>query len=512
MKNCVICSSPILNSSKICCSAVCSKTRRKMKQREAYIARHTYKAKKERLTTSIKKGLRPEYSLLSKTYTNQKSELDWYCIGCKRFFRASLNQHFSSTYGGCEECFKNSQKTQIKSLQKRQFDLNSIKVEIAKTGRFEFVDSIYRGLVHKHKLKCTAKGHTVYQRLDTLLYRGYGCGACFKEEKEKDTITSFNHKLFCLERGFKVEGNYKSEDSVLEFECNKGHKHSKRFASFKNRPNCPICKRVEVTWVINSEKRLLDAGMEYLHRKGCTVFVKCSCEKLLSLTPNQIVSNKICCNYLPKSNLLELYGYTKLSETPTKRGKYPHLNMYTFKCTRGHIFDSSFRYLSEGHGCKMCATSFMTQPEARLLKFLTSLGYETSIRDYTILKTQELDVYVPSLQLGIEYVGIWWHSIEHCKRNDIATYFQNKVLECYKQNTRLITILESEFIKDEDEVLNKLKRIIDGEEIEFFDLRWAKYNGQSVEPPKLHYFDRKCIEVRKEEAAYSVYDCGRIIT
>lgn len=76
--------------------------------------------------------------------------------------------------------------------------------------------------------------------------------------------------------------------------------------------------------------------------------------------------------------------------------------------------------------------------EGEICSFLDSLGidYKTNIR--ILPSGKELDIYIPSKNLGIEYNGVFWHSDRFKER----LYHQNKALECLENGLGLIHVWE----------------------------------------------------------------------
>ena len=74
------------------------------------------------------------------------------------------------------------------------------------------------------------------------------------------------------------------------------------------------------------------------------------------------------------------------------------------------------------------------------------------------LISKEIDIYIPEIKLGIEFNGNYWHSLK--KQN----YHLNKTKECENKNIRLIHIWEDEWVKDKDNIKNKLIDIFEGTE------------------------------------------------
>ena len=80
-----------------------------------------------------------------------------------------------------------------------------------------------------------------------------------------------------------------------------------------------------------------------------------------------------------------------------------------------------------GHGCPKCGTT-LSYGEETILKLLSKLHPQQ--RNRTILNGKEIDIYIPSLKLGIEYNGLYWHSEVNGKDKN---YHFNKLNNCNKQ-------------------------------------------------------------------------------
>lgn len=65
--------------------------------------------------------------------------------------------------------------------------------------------------------------------------------------------------------------------------------------------------------------------------------------------------------------------------------------------------------------------------------------------DRTVLNGKELDIYIPSKRLAIEFNGNYWHSTLYKD----SSYHQQKSVQCIENGIRLIHIFEYEWINDE---------------------------------------------------------------
>lgn len=73
-----------------------------------------------------------------------------------------------------------------------------------------------------------------------------------------------------------------------------------------------------------------------------------------------------------------------------------------------------------------------------------------------IISPYELDIYIPSRNIAIEYCGLYWHSEKYRDKN----YHKNKYERCNTRGIRLITIFEDEWKDKRTLVENKIKYIL----------------------------------------------------
>lgn len=102
----------------------------------------------------------------------------------------------------------------------------------------------------------------------------------------------------------------------------------------------------------------------------------------------------------------------------------------------------------------------VSNKEILLKDFLINLNYELICNSRKILKSLELDIFIPDLNLAIEYNGIYWHSyhptmytgLTQIDLNYSKYRHQNKSLACIKKGIRLLHIYEDEdpYIKIEE--------------------------------------------------------------
>ena len=108
---------------------------------------------------------------------------------------------------------------------------------------------------------------------------------------------------------------------------------------------------------------------------------------------------------------------------------------------------------------------YISRPESEVYEFVKSLNLEVKQSDRTILSGKELDIYIPSKNLAIEFDGIYWHSVNFGLDKN---YHLIKTAECEKQGIQLLHIFESEW---EDSIKQEIWKSIIKAKLGLFDRR-----------------------------------------
>ena len=82
--------------------------------------------------------------------------------------------------------------------------------------------------------------------------------------------------------------------------------------------------------------------------------------------------------------------------------------------------------------------------------------YPDSVNNYDIERNKELDVYIPSLNIGIEFDGNYWHSEEVKGKNAQL----DKTLLCEKYGIFVYHIFEYEWVNYKEKILNQLNNLL----------------------------------------------------
>lgn len=129
-------------------------------------------------------------------------------------------------------------------------------------------------------------------------------------------------------------------------------------------------------------------------------------------------------------------------------------NVTCDKC--GKTFNSLTRTLR----CYICNPKLkgFSNNELELLSYIQDeLGLIVETNNRKILHGKEIDIYIPSLKIGIEYDGLFWHSEQSGKDKN---YHLNKTEMCTQLGIQLIHIFEDEWLNKKEIVKQRLLHIL----------------------------------------------------
>lgn len=193
--------------------------------------------------------------------------------------------------------------------------------------------------------------------------------------------------------------------------CSLGHEWEAKISNRANGKSCPICSG-----------NVVFAGFNDLKSQ------------------NSIISNQ----WHPSKNLTN----------DTSTINYQSGATAWWICSLGHEWKTRINHRTTGIGCPTCAAGLsVSKPEKELAKFVESLGYQITTSARRIVKNFELDILIPSLNVAIEYNGLYWHS-EAKKPN--VNYHYDKWLACQQQGIELIQIWEDQWINNPELVKSLL--------------------------------------------------------
>jgi hypothetical protein len=133
-------------------------------------------------------------------------------------------------------------------------------------------------------------------------------------------------------------------------------------------------------------------------------------------------------------------------------------SLYKWKCLRcGKEFEAY--YWSSNHHLPLCpscdtSTSLVHQ---ELIEWLKSNNINVVVNDRKTIAPLELDIWLPQLNIAIEFNGTYWHSTYHISQSD---YHINKLLRCKDKGIHLIHIWEYAWLSKKPQILHRLSSIL----------------------------------------------------
>lgn len=373
--------------------------------------------------------------------------------------------------------------------------------------------SYYDGL-----LKCS-NGHTTTELDNTFRAREYRCNKSGNYSNLCPTCSRINY-LNSVENRIKSLGytllssipdDFNDRKTLLTIICPSGHKSTRNYESIYTYPKCSKCRMLVTSWFEN----LKTFGINAIEKTSRNTAKIIDGDRLIEMSISQI-----CQRYY--LDPFEIYKYKPIcvSEDADRQDRIK----FQTTCSNDHQFHTSRRFLIEGHGCRVCSLSQLNEPELTIGQWIENLGFRIVRRDTNIIST-ELDIFVPEKNVAIEYCGIRWHSMEskeklynkekyERKKQLFILQHQQKMLKALEKDIHLITVFESDYLKDRQIIKAIVSDALSGVLTNTADLRYRKLlPNEKYSAPTPLYFDNNCREVEfdDEQKCYTVYDCGHLI-
>lgn len=273
---------------------------------------------------------------------------------------------------------------------------------------------------------------------ETLLEK-YGVDNVFKSDVIKEKIKTTNLEKYGVEYTVALPEVIKRKEATNLKKY--GHKCSLQNEEIKGKAKETLIEKYGVENIMQSDAftqkasdRMLDQGYDNLILKT--------------------INN-------PNSKVIPLFSreeYTGSSYT----------TVYRWKCREcGEEFDATY-----GNAvvptCRKCHPITISSGQQEVIDYIKSLNPELDliINDRTQIKPLELDIYIPSLKLAIEFNGYYWHSESQAKDK---YYHLNKTKLCENKGIHLIHIFEYDWMLKKDLIKQRLRnQLINSEEDKVF--------------------------------------------
>lgn len=117
----------------------------------------------------------------------------------------------------------------------------------------------------------------------------------------------------------------------------------------------------------------------------------------------------------------------------------------------------AYHFTKSGSRCPKC-THKVSRSEMRFADHVRDVeGIDTVVTNYREgLGVYEVDVYIPALNLGIEFNGVYYHSEKFRKQGA----HQQKAINLISSGLRLMVVWEDDWNRDPERVLGRLQRLV----------------------------------------------------
>ena len=122
-----------------------------------------------------------------------------------------------------------------------------------------------------------------------------------------------------------------------------------------------------------------------------------------------------------------------------------------WKCSKGHEWFAEINSRSSGRNCPICSKELQTSFPEKVIYFYIKKCLNDAIENYkpSWLNNKEIDIFIPSKNIGIEYDGDYWHT-------DTSRDIEKDII-CKKHNIKLIRVREPKCISLESSICIILK-------------------------------------------------------
>jgi rubrerythrin len=130
---------------------------------------------------------------------------------------------------------------------------------------------------------------------------------------------------------------------------------------------------------------------------------------------------------------------------------------HKYKCNKCNLlFEDDINNGSEPI-CPSCNPSNISIIQNEINEFIKSLGFTTLTNDRTIISPKEIDIFIPSENIGFEINGLYWHSE---LLNISKTYHIEKTNIAAKNGIKIIHIFENEWEQQKEIVKSKISNLL----------------------------------------------------
>lgn len=404
--------------------------------------------------------------------------------------------------------------------------------------KYDYSKVKYEKMHSKVEIVCN-KHNSFYQTPQSHL-KGCGCPKCaFENRKRKpnDTVEEFIKKAEIIHNGKYDYSKVTYIDSKTKV-CIICPTHGE----FWQKPNdhlsgrgCKYCynerrgdgqrsnknKFIEKANIIHNGKYDY-SKVEYVntHTKVCII---CPIHGDFWVEPSSHLSGRQCkeCAKINRAKNKTMTNEEFINKAKTVHGeKYDYsfteyngiMNFVEINCPFHGIFRQIASYHLSGNGCQQCALEMKESESEREIYQFVSENYDgLALRNYrkTLKDNRELDIYLPSLKLAIEFDGLFWHST---KNNTDTNYHLNKTKECEEKGIRLIHIFEDEWIHKKEIVKSNILKLLNSNKLNNISAEDCSAIEVKLDEAKLFLEENSIEDSVNFDIVYGLYNNGGLVS
>ena len=302
--------------------------------------------------------------------------------------------------------------------------LNKFPVEVQQ--RYDFSGAVYTGALNRIE-NVVCPDHGVFSQYAAQFRKGRGCPQC----------------------GGEVRTEKRRMSQVDFIEACKA-KHSHRNYDYSQTQYLAMAKKITVMCPEHGPFSLV-ALKHYYSLQGCG-----ACER--EAKKERIVQYRHLSAQAKINNTGKLF-FDECAKAHAGLYSYPEQEYQGAKapidivCGKHGLFQQSAWKHLNGAGCPNCGQR--SSQEALIKEFLEGLGVLVETRNRTILAPKEIDLWLPELNVGIEYHGLHWHTEDR-----VGNVHRQKWDKAQALGIRLIQIFEDEWLDKQDIVKSRLMAIV----------------------------------------------------
>ena len=124
---------------------------------------------------------------------------------------------------------------------------------------------------------------------------------------------------------------------------------------------------------------------------------------------------------------------------------------------KGHEWEADINSRSSGRNCPICSKELQTSFPEKAIYFYMKSCFNDAIENYKSadLGNKEIDIYIPSKKIGVEYDGEFWHTDSSrdkekdllCKTNNIKL-IRIREPKCKKLNSSICIMLKNKTLSE----------------------------------------------------------------